>query len=195
MSNVSFVKAIIPSDKYQEIEPKGDRVIVHLNPTESDDCVTCIECSVPAEGFSSEEVKVMCEKWNAEQQAKELSRAKQQKIAEVVKYDKSSAVNEFFFNDQPAWIDRELRTSLMNSTKIAKSLGEKDTSLWFDGKQFKVDCDLAIQLLSSLEMYALQCFNVTESHKKAIEELDGIEEVEAYDIKAGYPDKLKLTIS
>ena len=57
-----------------------------------------------------------------------------------------------------------------------------------------VDCDKAIQLLSALEMYALDCFNVTASHKQAASELTSIGEVEAYDYKVGYPKMLEMSI-
>ena len=57
-----------------------------------------------------------------------------------------------------------------------------------------VDCDKAIQLLSALEMYALECFNVTASHKQAVSELTTIEEVKAYDYKVGYPKMLEMSI-
>ena len=57
-----------------------------------------------------------------------------------------------------------------------------------------MDCDKAIQLLSALEMYALECFNVTAAHKKAVIELTDIEDVLAYDYKTGYPEKLKMEV-
>lgn len=41
--------------------------------------------------------------------------------------------------------------------------------------RIKMSCDKAIQLLSALEMYALECFNVTATHKKAVAELTDIE--------------------
>ena len=53
---------------------------------------------------------------------------------------------------------------------------------------------MAIMLLSSLEMYALECFNVTAAHKKAVSELTTIEEVEAYDYKTGYPKQLDINL-
>ena len=43
-------------------------------------------------------------------------------------------------------------------------------------------------------MYALECFNVTASHKAAVSELTIIEEVEAYDFKAGYPKMLEMSV-
>ena len=57
-----------------------------------------------------------------------------------------------------------------------------------------VDCDKAIKLLSALEMYALECFNVTASHKAAVGELKTIEDVKVYDYKAGYPKMLEMSV-
>ena len=53
---------------------------------------------------------------------------------------------------------------------------------------------MASSLLSALEMYALECFNVTAAHKKSVSELDNIEEVLTYDYKSGYPEKLKMEV-
>lgn len=82
----------------------------------------------------------------------------------------------------------------MNSTNIAKAAGQKTTTLWLGGAKFVIDCDEAIRLLSALEMYALECYNATASHKAAVGELKTIEEVEAYDYKAGYPKMLEMSV-
>ena len=57
-----------------------------------------------------------------------------------------------------------------------------------------MECDKAIQLLSALEMYALECFNVTAAHKKAVAEMSTVEEVLAYDYTAGYPKILEMSV-
>lgn len=44
------------------------------------------------------------------------------------------------------------------------------------------------------ELYALECYNVTASHKANIEQLTTIEEVEAYDYTIGYPEKLVINL-
>lgn len=69
------------------------------------------------------------------------------------------------------------------------------TTLWFGGMQIEVNCDKAISLLSALEMYALECFNVTAAHKKAVAELNTVEEVLGYDYTQGYPEQLKMEVS
>lgn len=115
-------------------------------------------------------------------------------LAYIEKYDASSSVNSFLLNGMEVWLDKATRVGLMNSTTIAKSMGQQKTTLWLGSYQLEVECDKAIQLLSALEMYALECFNVTAAHKKAVSELDNIDGVLTYDYKSGYPDKLKMEV-
>lgn len=127
-------------------------------------------------------------------EGKTLEEAKEMLLAEIDAYDTSSAVNGFILNGLLVWLDKATRVGLMNSTTIAKAAGQETTTLWLKGIKLVVDCDKAIQLLSALEMYALECFNVTASHKAAVSELKSIEEVEAYDYKAGYPKMLEMSV-
>ena len=112
----------------------------------------------------------------------------------ILAYDTSSDVNGFMLNGNKVWLDKETRVGLMNSTQITRDMGQDTTTMWFDGYKLEVRCDMAIMLLSSLEMYALECFNVTAAHKQAVSELTTIEEVEAYDYKTGYPKQLDINL-
>ena len=123
-----------------------------------------------------------------------LAAAKTEVEAAITAYDASSSVNSFLLNGMEVWLDKATRVGLMNSTTIAKSMGQEKTTLWLGSYQLEVDCEKAIQLLSALEMYALECFNVTAAHKKSVSELDNIEEVLTYDYKSGYPEKLKMEV-
>lgn len=123
-----------------------------------------------------------------------VEEAKEMLIAEITDYDTSSSVNGFILNGILVWLDKATRVGLMNSTTIAKAAGQETTTLWLKGIKLVVDCDKAIQLLSALEMYALECFNVTASHKAAVSELKTIGEVEAYDYKTGYPKMLEMSV-
>ena len=124
-----------------------------------------------------------------------LQRAKEAVLAAIEAYDTSSSVNGFILNGERVWLDKATRVGLMNSTQIVKAMGQKTTTLWFGGMQIEVNCDKAIQLLSALEMYALECFNVTAAHKKAVAELNTVEEVLGYDYTQGYPEQLKMEVS
>lgn len=123
-----------------------------------------------------------------------LQAVKSSMLADITAYDSSASVNAFLLNGMQVWLDKATRVGLMNSTTIAKNMGQEKTTLWLGSYQLEVDCDKAIQLLSALEMYALECFNVTAAHKKAVGELDNIEAVLTYDYRAGYPEKLKMEV-
>lgn len=127
-------------------------------------------------------------------ESEKLEQAKVDKIAEITAYDTSSAVNGFMLNGAEVWLDKATRVGLMNSTTIAKAMGQATTTLWLGGTKLEVACDKAIQLLSALEMYALECFNVTAAHKKAVAELTDIAEVLSYDYTKGYPEKLTMEV-
>ena len=124
-----------------------------------------------------------------------LQRAKEAVLAAIEAYDTSSSVNGFILNGERVWLDKATRVGLMNSTQIVKAMGKKTTTLWFGGMQIEVNCDKAIGLLSALEMYALECFNVTAAHKKAVAELNTVEDVLGYDYTKGYPEQLKMEVS
>ena len=125
-----------------------------------------------------------------------LTAAAQKMVQEQIdKYDTSPSVNGFMLNGLRVWLNKDTRVGLMNSTSIAKAMGQPTTTLWFGGMQIEVDCDKAIGLLSALEMYALECFNVTAAHKKAVAELNTVEEVLGYDYTKGYPEQLKMEVS
>ena len=115
-------------------------------------------------------------------------------LAYIEKYDASSSVNSFLLNGMEVWLDKATRVGLMNSTTIAKSMGQEKTTLWLGSYQLEVECDKAIQLLSALEMYALECFNVTARQKEAVNKLDNIDAVLTYDYREGYPEKLKMEV-
>lgn len=142
------------------------------------------------EQASMKEIKEISEGLGAEP----LGYMKKAMLYYIDMYDSSSAVNSFVLNGMEVWLDKATRVGLMNSTTIAKSMGQQKTTLWLGSYQLEVECDKAIQLLSALEMYALECFNVTAAHKKTVSELDNIDGVLTYDYKSEYPDKLKMEV-
>ena len=142
------------------------------------------------EQASMEEIKEFSEGLGAEP----LKYMKKAMLHYIDVYDSSSAVNSFVLNGMEVWLDKATRVGLMNSTTIAKSMGQQKTTLWMGSYQLEVDCDKAIQLLSALEMYALECFNVTAMHKKTVNELDNINAILTYNYKSDYPDKLKMEV-
>ena len=196
MAKINFVSTLIPADKFKKKYELGGITIYHIGETldEKSGAYKCWECTVPTATFSEDLVKTEFEAFGKEMQAFALQTAKQLKIAEIDAYDKSSAVNGFVLNGAVVWLDKATRVGLMNSTSITKAMGQPTTTLWLGESKMEVPCDTAIQLLSALEMYALECFNVTAAHKVAVSELNSIEEVEKYDITAGYPAQLRMEV-
>lgn len=65
-------------------------------------------------------------------------------LAEIEKNDTSSAVNSFMLNGRRVWLDKATRVGLMNSTTIAKGMGQATTTLWLGDMKLVVECDKAI---------------------------------------------------
>lgn len=123
-----------------------------------------------------------------------LSKQKRKLINEINAYDTSDEVNSFFLNGIKVWLNKDTRVGLMNSLTIEKNSGKEESTLWFNNICITINCDAAIQMLSALELYALNCYNVTAKHKVAVENLNNLEEVLGYDYTVGYPEKLSFTI-
>ena len=196
MEKINFIKTFIPQGDFREKYEHGGMMVRHLAAVldEKMGAYECYECTVPIGEYDEGEIQKAFTEFSVKMDALKLKQAKVDKIAEIAAYDTSSSVNGFVLNGLLVWLDKATRVGLMNSTTIAKASGKQTTTLWLGGLKLVVDCDKAIQLLSALEMYALECFNVTASHKQAVSELTTIEEVEAYDYKAGYPKMLEMSV-
>ena len=123
-----------------------------------------------------------------------LDQAKKEVIRKIDEYDTSVNVNSFKLNGIDVWLSKDTRVGLMNSISIEKAAGKEQSVLWFNSICVTVNCDSAIQMLSALELYALDCYNKTAQHKINVQNLSSIEEVHNYDYTQGYPSKLEFTI-
>ena len=120
-----------------------------------------------------------------------LARAKSAKIAELEAYDQSDAVNSFSVNGQEMWLDAQTRQQLRISLDANQQAGRETVTKWFDGVQYTYPIDVWYYMLGQVEVYAGDALNVTESHKAAINALESVEDVEAYEF-TGYPVKLSF---
>lgn len=196
MKKTNFVRTFVSKDQYKEKEEREGVCIVHLDGVLNEElgAYECVECSMPVGEYSEAAVNEAYAAWKVATANRRLAQAKREVLKKIEAYDTSPAVNGFALNGTVVWLDKATRVGLMNSTSITKAMGQPTTTLWLGESKMEVPCDTAIQLLSALEMYALECFNVTAAHKKAVSELTTIEEVEKYDITAGYPAQLKMEV-
>lgn len=119
-----------------------------------------------------------------------LERAKASKIAELEAYD-DSEVNSFSVNGKDMWLDHDVRQQLRISLDALSQAGRETVTKWFDGVEYTYPIDVWYYMLGQVEVYASDALNVTESHKAAINALESIEDVEAYQF-SGYPEKLSF---
>lgn len=121
-----------------------------------------------------------------------LNQAIENKVDEIKEYDKSPAVNSFKLNGMDAWINREDRIGTRRAIELDKVNGQTESDIWLNGFLLRVNCDLALQLLDAVGHYAYKAYNCTQAHIHAVRELKSIEDVQKYDYKVGYPEKLDL---
>lgn len=193
---ISFVRMFIPADLFKKEYALGGltiyRIAEQLNAETN--AYECWECSVRSGEYTQDEVIAAFEEFKAKLAASELATTKAQKIAEIEAYDTSSAVNGFILNGQRVWLDFELRDRVYQGNERLQRIGRTDTTLWLGKQCYNLSIEQAQNIISHIEAYAKDCYNVTAAHKKAVSELTSIEEVEKYDITAGYPAQLKMEV-
>lgn len=127
-----------------------------------------------------------------------LERAKSSKLADIQAYDSSEEVNSFTINmngqTMSAWLTPDKRSDYKNSLDSAELLGMTEVHPVFNGVALTIPTQTAKMALAKIQIYANQCYGVTEQHKANVMALTTIEEVEAYDYHTGYPERLKFEI-
>lgn len=137
--------------------------------------------------FSDKAAKLACPVLDVEIE-ETLESVKNEKLKEIEKYDSSSEVNSFMYNGMSFWLDKATRVGLMNSTAILQNAGESATTLWLGDINLTLPCQQVILILSQVEMYALECYNVTAEHSAKVSHMTDIDEIKAYDYRTGYPE-------
>lgn len=196
MAKIGFVGTLIPADKFKKKYELGGVTIYHIGEVldKESGAYKCFECSMATAEFNEDDVKAAFEEFKAKLAASELATAKAQKIAEIDAYDTSPAVNGFCLNGERVWLDFELRDRVYQGNERLQRIGRTDTTLWLGKQCYNLSIEQAQNIISHIEAYAKDCYNVTAAHKKAVSELTSIEEVEKYDITAGYPAQLRMEV-
>lgn len=116
------------------------------------------------------------------------------KLQEIINYDKSEDVNKFFINNFSLWLSREERVVIKDRFQREKDAGKEKTRLLYKGLVLELTPDMGIHLINMVSAYADQCFDVTEAHKSALNDLTTKEEIQSYDYTVGYPEKISITL-
>ena len=124
-----------------------------------------------------------------------LIEAKKLVIDKIIKYNKSSNVDNFILNDViNSWFSVQERLNYKQSVEAAKLLGEETLDFLVNGMPFSVTVTQAEYMLAQIQRYADRCYLITEQHKVNINTLTTVEEVENYDYTQGYPEMLKFEL-
>ena len=185
---MNYIKVNINKNNYSKIIQSNNGFIIDAIYSENDTEYKCYEFFSNV-NLTDEEIDSIKDSIYSQ----ELNYIIKKKQKEIDDYDSSSAVNSFTYDGNDYWLDKATRVGLMNSTHILKENGQTTTTLWLGNMCFTLSVDDVIDKLSTLEQYALNCYNVTASHKNAVQALTTIEAVNEYDITQGYPTKLDLT--
>ena len=121
-----------------------------------------------------------------------IEETRAQKLDELRLFDSSEAVNQFSINGVFGWLNKSPRVGLMNSIAIERASRRSETNIWLGDTQFILSIEKAVNMLQQLELYALVCYDTTQRHINAINQLETKEEIEAYNFKTGYPGKLNF---
>lgn len=128
----------------------------------------------------------------AEVKALALPDIKEYRIKQIEEYDASDAVNTFYINGQPMWLTVQERQQIATQISANEVIGRETMTKWFNGNEYTFPISLWKQMLVAVEVYAGDALNVTESHKVAVAVIEDADEALAYDITAGYPEKLSF---
>lgn len=123
---------------------------------------------------------------------KTIEEYKNEKIDEIKHFDESSLVNEFYIQGIPVWLDKTTRVGLKLRFESEIAMGKSETSLWYNGIQFPLSLENAMQMLLAIEIYASACYDNTHYHMAQVNVLEKVEDIKNYDYTVGYPEKLQF---
>ena len=121
-----------------------------------------------------------------------LKRYRSDKIEEILKYDSSSEVNEFFLGETSIWLDKATRAGLKLRFEAEIAMGKTETVLWYNNEKYPLKLDVAMQMLYAIELYASACYDNTQLHLANVDALLTTEDISVYDYTTGYPEKLRF---
>lgn len=121
--------------------------------------------------------------------------AKNRKIRELHRYDESKEVNDCIIVYQGQelhyWANKTERDALKGALRDCMAMGREfyRLDLREKGVSLTIRCELLLQMMAVLEVYAIDSFNKTTDHEFAIKACATQVEVDAYVFRGvGYPE-------
>lgn len=129
-----------------------------------------------------------------------LNNAKILKQIEIEQYDNSSEINECYIeyngNKLSYWANKNERSILKTAIQDCILMNRETYRLDLRDLNISITipCTIILQMLAALEIYAIDCYNTTTDHIYAINAINNIDDLNTYNYKLNYPDKLIFTI-
>lgn len=115
-------------------------------------------------------------------------------LTELIKeYDSSKEVNYFIYKDFRYWFDKDTRLALKYKFEVLKNNNIESGLIWFGSVPYEVNCDEILNFLTQLELYAIQCNDITRRHLNEVKELEYSEDILRYNITKDYPQPVKMS--
>lgn len=184
---MNYIKTTIAKADYKKVQPFGKKYLCEFIIAENDDTVMVVQATVDKKPTNAEYEQMM-----AGVEAHYLPLEKQAKIDCIDAYDKSDAVNSFALMGTPMWLPLEERKNMRQSLIALKAQGIEVFTYWVGTTPITMPVEQFEAIMNAVEVYALQCFNVTAQHKAKVMALEALADVGAYDYTIGYPEKLSF---
>lgn len=106
----------------------------------------------------------------------------------VTNYANGFGVKHFSLNDTEAWLDSEQRSSIKDAVEATIKIGGEEYTLWLNSQPFTLPCSKVLDIISAIELYSSQCYNMTSEFHLRIEQCGAdIEKACDIDFTKGYP--------
>lgn len=125
---------------------------------------------------------------------KSLEQAISEKLFQLSMYDSSEEVNSFLVNGNPAWLTPNERANYRTSIEAAEMIELETVTFYINETLVTLPIEQAKLMLAQIQLYADACYLTTKQHETAIKKLESVKEVDNYNFKTGYPEKLQFNI-
>ena len=118
----------------------------------------------------------------------DMEAAKKELEEKIWAYDKQT--EEFFIGGVSVWLNREERQTILRRCDAEEAKGLETVVLRKNGMKFELPIATCRSIVLEVEFYASRCYDNREDLLVAKDELTTAEEVLAFDVTSGYPEKL-----
>lgn len=174
-------KASAPSKKINGVQ----HYYARFNAVTTDGIVHAVEAEIDHKPTKAD-FEALAEEWLA-------SNKKWVRLG-ISAYGKSEDVKAFNVNGSPVWMDSETRVSVGKAIDAEEAKGRTETVLYLGGVGYNMTIAKAREVLRDVEVYAKDCYTATETHLSAVENLTTVEEVEQYNYRTDYPERLSFEL-